>query len=64
MSEDEFDFSGDFVSEENVVNNDILTITGNPTIEEKESPNQKVVVNGVIRPKKYMIMLSTREVNF
>ena len=52
----EFDFSGSFVNVENVDDEDILTIVAVPSPEEKESAQQKELVNGVLKPKKYMIL--------
>lgn len=61
----EFDFSGDFVSELNVAENDILTIVSMPIAEEKESPNQKIydVKKGAMVAKKYSVLNMTIEVN-
>lgn len=52
----EFDFSGNFVNVNNVQNGDILTIVGEPIAEEKESAQQKELVNGALRAKKYMVL--------
>jgi len=52
----EFDFSGAFINVDNVQEEDILTIIGSPVAEEKTSAQQKEIVNGVLVPKKYMVL--------
>jgi hypothetical protein len=52
----EFDFSGNFVNENNVQDGDILTICAMPVAEEKESAQQKVMINNVMKPLKYMVL--------
>lgn len=53
---DEFDFTGSFINEENTTDGDILTIIATPQKEEKTSPTQIMIVNGVIKPKKYEVL--------
>lgn len=53
---EEFDFSGNFVNAENTIEGDIFEISAKPFPEEKESANEKVLINGVLRPKKYMVL--------
>lgn len=62
MSE-EFDFSGDFINENNVIENDILTIVSKPFAEQKESATTKEMVNGVLVNKKYMVLNLPVEIN-
>lgn len=38
----EIDFSGDFINELNVADNDVLTIVSEPISEQKESPTEKI----------------------
>ena len=52
----EFDFSGSYVNDENVDDDDVIVIIGIPAPEEKTSPTQKVIVNGVLVDKKYMVL--------
>ena len=52
----EFDFSGSFINETNVKDGDKLVIVASPIAEEKESPQQKELVNGVLVNKKYMVL--------
>lgn len=59
----EFDFSGEFVNLENVSNNDMCVITSMPIAEQKESAQQKEIVNGVLVPKKYMVLNIPVELN-
>ena len=59
----EFDFSGSYVNVDNVDDEDLLTITSLPSAEEKESAQQKELVNGVLRAKKYMVLNIPVEVN-
>lgn len=59
----EFDFSGEFVNVDNVKDGDVIVIIGTPTPEEKESAQQKELVNGVMKPKKYMVLNMPVEVN-
>lgn len=58
----EFDFSGDFVNEDNCGEGDILTIVEHPVPQEKESSDQ-VMVNGVLKKKKYMVLNMAVEYN-
>lgn len=51
----EFDFSGSFVNEENCEDGDVLTIVAHPIPQEKESSDM-VVVDGVVKKKKYMVL--------
>jgi len=59
----EFDFSGSFVNVDNVDDEDILTVIAMPMPEEKESAQQKELINGVLKPKKYMVLNMPVEVN-
>jgi len=59
----EFDFSGEFVNENNVKDGDSLVIVGMPVAEMKESPQQKELVNGVLVNKKYMVLNIPVEIN-
>jgi hypothetical protein len=59
----EFDFSGSFINADNVKENDILTIVGMPVAEEKESAQQKVIDNGVLKAKKYKVLNIPVELN-
>jgi len=59
----EFDFSGSFVNVDNVNNNDVLTIVEIPTPEERESAQQKELVNGILKPKKFYVLNVPVEVN-
>ena len=52
----EFDFSGSYVNIENVEDEEILTIIGIPAPEEKESAQQKDLINGVLKARKYMVL--------
>lgn len=58
-----FDFSGNYVSVNNVKDGDVITITGLGIAEEKESAQEKVVINGVVKPKKYLVLNLPCEVN-
>lgn len=58
-----FDFSGNFINLENVKDEDILTIIALPYAEEKESAQQKVLVNGVLVAKKYKVLNIPVELN-
>lgn len=61
----EFDFSGAFVSEDNVQDGDILTIISSPMPEEKESANEKVFdpKKNAMVAKKYMVLNIPVEIN-
>jgi len=59
----EFDFSGSFINETNVKDGDKLVIVGCPIAEEKESAQQKELVNGVLVNKKYMVLNIPVELN-
>ena len=59
----EFDFSGSYVNVDNVDDDDILVICGMPAAEEKESAQQKELVNGVLKAKKYMVLNIPVELN-
>jgi hypothetical protein len=59
----EFDFSGAFVNVDNVDDEDILTVVAVPTPEEKESAQQKELINGVLKPKRYMVLNMPVELN-
>ena len=61
--EDEFDFSGSYVNIENTKDNDLLTIVACPIAEEQESPTEKVLINGVMKPKKFLVLKCEVEVN-
>jgi hypothetical protein len=54
--EDEFDFSGTYVNIENTQDEDILTIVAKPVPEEKQSPTEKVLINGVLKPRTYQVL--------
>lgn len=51
----EFDFSGNFVNEENCEEGDIMQIIAHPMPQEKES-NEMAVIDGVVKKKKYMVL--------
>ena len=59
----EFDFSGNFVNVDNVDDEDLLTIVAVPYPEEKESAQQKELVNGALKAKKYMVLNMPVELN-
>jgi hypothetical protein len=59
----EFDFSGSYVNVDNVDDEDLLTIVAMPTAEEKESAQQKELINGVLKAKKYQVLNMPVELN-
>lgn len=59
----EFDFTSAFINVDNVKDGDVCVVIEMPVPEEKESAQQKELVNGALRNKKYMVLNMPVEIN-